>query len=255
MDEFVPVSPNPTDPGLIDLQIRSLSSLLRWVHQQGTKSNPPKEDDEFQEYLNHLALMFVSGRHSSDVAAVVPTFDNQSGYGLAAIQPYDLDVRKNLTKTDPLSLELDESRAKEELQDNEEALLIKHGHGALTRDVHVRHLEHLLNKIYLKPEENTMENRDHFLRYIHIYLFDKLKRDRELELGHVVQSQLTDASETDEEFEDPGEELEFDEPNRIAQWLNFLTQLIRLPNEMAKFLPRIRRSPQTEPKINVKSAT
>lgn len=100
MDESPTTDPPEYILGKLETRIRSISTLLRWVFQQSTPGLSRRRDENVAQFLDRVALMFVSGRHRSDVAAVVPTFDPHSGYGLTAvaIQEYDFDLVKNLVK-------------------------------------------------------------------------------------------------------------------------------------------------------------
>lgn len=56
-------------------RIPSLSTLLRWVSQHSVviTGTSRRRDQAVAEFLDSVALMFVSGRRCSDAAAVIPT--------------------------------------------------------------------------------------------------------------------------------------------------------------------------------------
>lgn len=84
-------------------RIRSLSTLLRWVSQQGVITGTSlRRDQGAAQFLDSVALMFVSGRRCSDAAAVIPIFDPAEGYGLTVVaQGYNLArVKSHVVEAD-----------------------------------------------------------------------------------------------------------------------------------------------------------
>lgn len=121
-----------------ELRIQSLSTLLQWVRPQAGSSTLSRPEERLAQFLDNVALIFVSGRHGADAAAVIPTFDPATGFGLAVMATPDESfgpektclptlvedkTREDLSAPSESAVEMDSLR--KELEADEVAFLVK----------------------------------------------------------------------------------------------------------------------------------
>ncbi|KIO27074.1 hypothetical protein M407DRAFT_194182 [Tulasnella calospora MUT 4182] len=178
-----------------EMLIRSASTLLSLVHPLAGAPTRRSPDQHIAQFLDRFSIIFVSGRHHADVVATVPIFDPDKKLQVVAMMQDDepgeqedgncgFHVVKNRVHHMRL-LESNEQLAQlaQELQDDEISFFIKRGHNPLTFDLHVRHLEWLLNRTYNYNMEPTPDNLDRLKKYVYLYCAPKIKQRFDMELS------------------------------------------------------------------------
>ncbi|KAG8914831.1 hypothetical protein FRC00_010526 [Tulasnella sp. 408] len=178
MSESSSTGPPADSLGETAARIRSLSTLLRWVSQPGVviTGTSLRRDQAVAQFLDSVALMFVSGRRRSDAAAVIPTFDPAEGYGLTVVAQ-GFNFARVTTPVGQADRREDDPRTMnsllEMLTDDEVTFLVKQGHDTISLDLHVRHLESLINQTYTgkeKPAEADLNRLERQFKFLNLFV-------------------------------------------------------------------------------------